>query len=103
MALEQTPGVGQVIRLRFRKRYTVSGLGGAGVTTFPAGAERLLLLGAAGHAYRLRYRQLSRRPSSAPSEVQACRELAEVYRCQFEEWAAWGTGEPGPIWGEVGV
>jgi hypothetical protein len=84
---------GQVIRTRYRKGYTVSGLGGATATTLPPPAERVLLLAAASHAYLIRYRQLSRRPSTAPSDLQSCKDLADVYRKQFEQAVGGGAGE----------
>ena len=81
------------LRVRYRKGYTVSGLGGATATTLPPPAERVLLLAAASHAYLIRYRQLSRRPSTAPSDLQSCKDLADVYRKQFEQAAGGGAGE----------
>ena len=95
--------VGQTVRVRYRKGWTVSGIGGATATTLPGAAERLLLLAAASHAYLIRYRQLSRRPSTAPSDLQACKELADTYRRQFEQLAAGGSGEHGAAWPGIGL
>jgi hypothetical protein len=94
--------VGELLRVRYRKRCTVAGLGGETATTLPPSAERSVLLAAACHAYLIRYRQLSRRPSSAPSELQACRELADLYRRQFEAVIASGA-DPAPAWPELGL
>lgn len=93
---------GELLRVRYRKRCTVAGIGGETITSLPAGAERMLLPAAAAHAYLIRYRQLSRRPSSAPGELQACKELAEVYRKQFEG-AICLAAETMPAWGEIGL
>lgn len=91
------------LRVRYRKAYTVSGVGGATATTLPAVAERLLLLAAAAHAYLIRYRQLSRRPSTAPSDLQSCKDLAETYRSQFEQLVGGGSGEHGVAWPGIGL
>lgn len=96
------PAAGATLRIRYRKHYAVQGLDGAAATTLPLNAERALLLAAASHAYLIRYRQLSRRPSTAPSDLQACKELAEVYRKQFEVAAAGGSG-PLPAWPQLGL
>jgi hypothetical protein len=93
---------GDLLRVRFRKRCRVAGVSGEVVTDLPANAERMLVLAAAGHAYLMRYRQLSRRPSSAPGEMQACKELAEVYRRRFEA-AVCLPAEPAPAWPEIGL
>jgi hypothetical protein len=94
--------VGEKLRVRYRKRCTVSGIGGETVTSLAASAERILLLAAASHAYLIRYRQLSRRPSSAPSDLQSCKDLADVYRRQFEA-AVVVAAEPAPAWPEIGL
>ncbi len=94
--------VGAKLRVRYRKRCTVMGIGGETGTILPANAERILLLAAAAHAYLIRYRQLSRRPSSAPSDLQACKELADVYRKQFEA-AIVVAAEPAPAWPNIGL
>jgi hypothetical protein len=96
------PSAGTTVRLRLRKRYAVAGLDGETATTLPAGAERPLLLAAASHAYLIRYRQLSRRPSTAPSDLQACKDLAETYHKQFEAAVADGGGSP-PAWPKLGL
>jgi hypothetical protein len=93
---------GDLLRIRFRKRCTIAGIDGSTATTLPPDAGRILLLAAASHAYLIRYRQLSRRPSSAPSELQACQELAVLYRRQFEA-AICLPGEPAPAWPEIGL
>ena len=93
----------QALRVRYRKGYTINGIGGATATTLPVTAERLLLLGAASHAYLIRYRQLSRRPSTAPSDLESCKELAETYRRQFEQIVAGGSGEHAPAWPGMGL
>jgi hypothetical protein len=95
--------VGQSLRVRYRKAYTVSGIGGATETTLPPAVERLLLLAAASHAYLIRYRQLSRRPSTAPSDLQSCKELADAYRRQFEQLVAGGSSEHAPAWPGIGL
>ncbi|MFN8467945.1 MAG: hypothetical protein U0X20_20465 [Caldilineaceae bacterium] len=100
--LPEAAAVGQVLRVRYRKVYAVQGLGGAVATTLPASAERTLLLAAAAHAYLIRYRQLSRRPSTAPSDLASCKELAEVYRRQFEGLVVADAG-PAPAWPKIGV
>ena len=82
--LPEAAAADQVLRVRYRKLYTVQSLGAAPATTLPPSAERTLLLASAAHAYLIRYRQLSRRPSTAPSDLASCKELAEVYRRQFE-------------------
>jgi hypothetical protein len=92
----------QVVRVRYRKVYTVNGLGGAVATTLPTTAERTLLLASAAHAYLIRYRQLSRRPSTAPSDLASCKELAEVYRRQFEGIVLDGSGSA-PAWPKMGL
>jgi hypothetical protein len=94
--------VGELLRIRYRKRCTVAGLGGETMTTLSLSAERVVLLAAACHAYLIRYRQLSRRPSSAPSDLQSCKELADIYRCQFEAVIA-GAADPAPVWPEMGL
>ncbi len=94
---------GQSLRVRYRKAYTISGIGGATATTLPAPAERLLLLAAAAHAYLIRYRQLSRRPSTAPTDLQSCKDLADTYRRQFEQIVGGGSGEQGPAWPGMGL
>ena len=103
VTLNTAATVGQTVRVRYRKAYTVNGLGGAAATTLPATAERLLLLAAASHAYLIRYRQLSRRPSTAPSDLQSCKELADTYRRQFEQLVAGGSGEHAPAWPGIGL
>ena len=103
VTLNTAATAGQSLRVRYRKAHTVSGIGGASATTLPAAAERLLLLAAASHAYLIRYRQLSRRPSTAPSDLQSCKELAETYRRQFEQLVAGGSGEHGPVWPGIGL
>jgi hypothetical protein len=102
VTLNTAATVGQVVRVRYRKSYTVNGLGGATATTLPAVAERVLLLAAASHAYLIRYRQLSRRPSTAPSDLQSCKDLADTYRRQFEQSVAGGAGER-VAWPGVGM
>ncbi len=97
------PAAGETVRVRFRKRYTVNGLGGAVATTLPVESERLLLVAAAAQAYWMRYRQLARRPSSAPSDVAACKDLAAEYSKQFEQLAAVGPSGPGPSWPQMGL
>ena len=92
----------QVVRIRYRKLHTVQGIGAAQATTLPPSAERTLLLAAAAHAYLIRYRQLSRRPSTAPSDLASCKELAEVYRRQFEGVVLPDTG-PAPAWPKIGL
>jgi hypothetical protein len=92
----------QVLRVRYRKVYTVSGLGAAVATTLPASAERTLLLASAAHAYLIRYRQLSRRPSTAPSDLASCKELAEVYRRQFEGLVV-PDAASAPAWPKIGL
>lgn len=92
----------QVVRLRLRKTYTVDGLSGASATTLPDIAERVLLLAAASHAYLIRYRQLSRRPSTAPSDLESCKELAEIYRKQFTDLVA-GPAGTAPAWPGIGL
>ena len=103
VTLNTAAAVGQVLRVRYRKGCTVNGLGGASATTLPAAAERLLLLAAASHAYLIRYRQLSRRPSTAPSDLQSCKELADTYRRQFEQLVAGGSSEHAPAWPGIGL
>jgi hypothetical protein len=93
---------GEKLRVRYRKRCTVAGLSGATAKNLPANAERPLLLAAASHAYLIRYRQLSRRPSTAPSDLASCKELAEVYRRQFEGIVVEGTGLA-PAWPQIGL
>jgi hypothetical protein len=93
---------GELLRIRYRKRCTVAGVGGETATSLPASAERMLLLAAASHAYLIRYRQLARRPSSAPSDLQSCKDLADVYRRQFEA-AICFPAEPAPAWPEMGL
>jgi hypothetical protein len=100
--LPEAATAGQVLRVRYRKVYAVQGLGGAVATTLPASAERVLLLAAAAHAYLIRYRQLSRRPSTAPSDLASCKELAEVYRRQFEGLVLPEAG-PAPAWPQIGL
>ena len=100
--LPEAATAGQVVRVRYRKLYAVQGLGAAQVTTLPPSAERTLLLAAAAHAYLIRYRQLSRRPSTAPSDLAACKELAEVYRRQFEGVVVPDAG-PAPAWPKIGL
>jgi hypothetical protein len=100
--LPEAAAVGQTIRVRYRKLYAVQGLGGATATTLPTTAERTLLLAAAAHAYLIRYRQLSRRPSTAPGELAACKELAEVYHRQFEGLVVPDAG-PAPAWPKMGL
>lgn len=92
----------QVVRVRYRKLYTVQGLGAAQATTLPPSAERTLLLAAAAHAYLIRYRQLARRPSTAPSDLASCKELAEVYRRQFEGTILDGAA-PATAWPKIGL
>jgi hypothetical protein len=94
--------LGELLRIRYRKRCTVAGVGGETATSLPANAERLLLLAAASHACLIRYRQLARRPSTAPSDLQACKELADVYRRQFEG-AICLPAESAPAWPEIGL
>ena len=96
------PTVGVTLRIRFRKRYVVQGLNGAPSTSLPESAKRPLLLAAAAHAYLIRYRQLSRRPSTAPSDLESCKELAEVYRKQFEAAVMDGSGSM-PSWPQMGL
>ncbi len=95
--LPEAAAASQVVRVRYRKVYTVSGLAAAVATTLPASAERTLLLASASHAYLIRYRQLSRRPSTAPSDLASCKELAEVYRRQFEGTILEGGGAAGGL------
>jgi hypothetical protein len=96
------PTAGMTVRLRFRKRYAVSGLDAATATTLPDGAERALVLAAAAHAYLIRYRQLARRPSTPPSDLQSCKELAEIYHKQFEAAMVDGAGSL-PAWPQMGL
>ena len=100
--LPEAATAGQVVRVRYRKVYTVQGLGAATATTLPPAAERTLLLAAAAHAYLIRYRQLARRPSTAASDLASCKELAEVYRRQFEGLV---LPEAGTVvaWPKIGV
>ncbi|MFN8469362.1 MAG: hypothetical protein U0X20_27650 [Caldilineaceae bacterium] len=100
--LPESAAADQLIRVRYRKVYTVSGLGAAVSTTVPASAERTLLLASASHAYLIRYRQLSRRPSTAPSDLASCKELAEVYRRQFEGVVLEGSAQP-VAWPKIGL
>ncbi|MFN8468272.1 MAG: hypothetical protein U0X20_22120 [Caldilineaceae bacterium] len=100
--LPESAAADQVIRVRYRKVYTVSGMGAAVATTLPPAAERTLLLAAASHAYLIRYRQLSRRPSTAPSDLASCKELAEVYRRQFEGTVLEGSAQP-VAWPKIGL
>ena len=100
--LPEAAAADQVVRVRYRKLYMVQGLGAAQSTTLPPLAERTLLLAAAAHAYLIRYRQLSRRPSTAPSDLAACKELAEVYRRQFEGMVLPDAG-PAPVWPKIGL
>jgi hypothetical protein len=94
--------MGMSLRIRYRKRYAVQGLNGATSTSLPTGAERTLLLAAAAHAYLIRYRQLSRRPSTAESDLQSCKDLSEVYRKQFEASVMDGSGSL-PAWSQIGL
>jgi hypothetical protein len=103
VTLNTAATAGQALRVRYRKAHTVNGVGGATATTLPATAERLLLLAAASHAYLIRYRQLARRPSTAPSDLQSCKELAETYRRQFEQLVAGGSSEHAPAWPGIGL
>lgn len=103
VTLSTAAAVGQSLRVRYRKAYTVNGLGGASATTLPTTAERAVLLAAASHAYLIRYRQLSRRPSTAPSDLQACKELADTYRRQFEQLVGGGSSEQAPAWPGIGL
>lgn len=96
------PTVGVTLRIRYRKRYAVQGLNGAPSTNLPESAQRPLLLAAAHHAYLIRYRQLSRRPSTAPSDLESCKELAEIYRKQFEAAVMDGSGAM-PAWPQMGL
>ena len=102
LMLPEAATANQVVRVRYRKLYAVQGLGAAPATTLPPSAERTLLLAAAAHAYLIRYRQLSRRPSTAPSDLASCKELAEVYRRQFEGMV---LPEAGTVvaWPKIGV
>ena len=100
--LPEVASAAQVLRVRYRKVYTVSGLGAAVATTLPASAERTLLLASAAHAYLIRYRQLSRRPSTAPSDLASCKELAEVYRRQFEGMVV-PDAASAPVWPKMGL
>ncbi len=100
--LPEPAAADQVLRVRYRKLCTVQGLGAATATTLPPSAERTLLLAAAAHAYLIRYRQLSRRPSTAPTDLASCKELAEVYRRQFEGLVIPDTG-PAPAWPKMGL
>jgi hypothetical protein len=103
VTLNAAATAGQALRVRYRRLCTIKGLGGATATTLPATAERLLLLAAASHAYLIRYRQLSRRPSTAPSDLQACKELAETYRRQFTELVGGAPGGQGVAWPGMGL
>ncbi len=100
--LPEAAAADQVLRVRYRKVYAVSGLGAAVATTLPPSAERTLLLAAAAHAYLIRYRQLSRRPSTAPSDLASCKELAEVYRRQFEGLVVEGSAAVA-AWPKIGL
>ena len=100
--LPEAAAADQVLRVRYRKVYTVSGLGAAVSTNLPAPAERTLLLASAAHAYLIRYRQLSRRPSTAPSDLASCKELAEVYRRQFEGLVVPEMASA-PVWPKMGL
>jgi hypothetical protein len=94
--------VGELLRIRFRKCCTVAGIDDSSATNLPASAERALLLAAVSHAYLIRYRQLSRRPSSAPTDLAACKELADLYRKRFEGELIL-SAEPGPAWPTLGL
>jgi hypothetical protein len=96
------PTAGMTVRVRFRKRYAVAGLDAATATTLPENAGRALLLAAASHAYLIRYRQLARRPSTAPSDLQSCKDLSDVYHKQFEAAVADSSGSL-PAWPQLGL
>lgn len=75
--------VGDVLRVRYQKLQTIEDLDGGTSTTVPSIDEATLLLAAAHWACLLRYRQVSRAPSSAKTDVAGLHKLAVSYETQF--------------------
>lgn len=95
--------VDEVARVRYRKRYAVEDLDGATATTVDDDEISTLLLSCASKAYELRYRQLSRLPSSPEGEAAAALLLSDRLRSEFET-AMLVTRDSGVVsWGDVGL
>ena len=94
--------VGEQVRIRYRRRHTLEGLDGATETSVSNDRMEVVLLGAAHHAYLLRLREMSRRPSAPKAEVGACEYLSETYWTQFVEACAGLGARVNPVW-RVGV
>ena len=98
------PQVGDVIRLRYRRSYSIAGLDGAVSTTVPAAWERLVLEGAAWWAYDLLLRRRSSSPAATEAELSGIRDLSSVHRASFESWAQRLGGAVGnPSWSDIGL
>ena len=72
-----TPQAGDVIRVRARARQTIEDLDAETATTAPAADERLLVLGAAGHAGATRARQHQETYTTTPLAMRDVRAWSE--------------------------
>ena len=93
------PQAGDVIRARARARQTIEDLDEETVTTVPAADERLLVLGAAGHAGAVRARQHQETYTTSPLAMRDVRSWSEDRLREFRTgllmlvqeapWVAW--------------
>ena len=98
------PSVGEEIRVRYRKLYTISSLDGAADTTIPLAHERAVLLLAAIGILDIRLRQISENPAIPPEAVAAMTALHERWTAEVDRRLDKTSGLlSNPSWAGVGL
>ena len=91
---ESPLAAGETLRVRYMPRYSTS--------QWPEDLDTLMLANQ-HHAYLLRSRQLARRPSSPPGDVEQCNLLANRYWVHFLGAVSYVYGGTNPVWDRVGL
>lgn len=94
---------GELLRVRYRRSHTLSGLDGAAATTVPDAHRSLLALGAAAAAARVRLRQLGENPALPHTAAAALEQWCARAEADFAAGLDALSAERGVRWEGVGL
>ena len=95
--------LGDVLRVRYRKLATVQDLDEAAATNLSAAALAVVVVGAGGHACRLRALALAEDPSTAPGAVTVLERRARSFLDDYEELLTPMSAQVQPSWPLLGL
>ena len=98
------PLAGDLLRVRYRKLYTIQELDGAASTTVPPDHERIVLLASVVWLVDIRLRQLAENPAVPKEAVPTLTALREEWQAELNErfYALPGL-LPNPVWRDIGL